>query len=361
MKTILITGGAGYIGTLLSAKLLARGDRVRILDRFFWGREPLRHLPSGVELITGDVRSFPGEFLEGVDAVVHLAGLSNDPTAEYNPHANWEMNAVATERLGHLCKERGVPRLTYGSSCSIYDGLAGAAVLDETAAVRPVGAYATSKFYGEQRLAELADDTFCPVIFRQGTVYGYSPRMRFDLVVNTFVKDAVLYGRLFLHGGGWMSRPLVDIEDVAEVHMRAIDAPDPAPLSGQVFNVMQGNYQIRQLAMLVAGSLKLRGLDVQLETAPAPKLDRNYRCAGRKLADTFGFEPGIGPLESIESMLDRLDLSDRQALTHPRHFNIRWMTILEEAAEVLGAPGPYDLPAVAPTPISGEPRVELVA
>lgn len=341
-KTILITGGGGYIGCILAAKLLARGDRVKILDRFFWGKEPLLDLQGDLDLIPSDVRSFSGEHLDGVDAVVHLAGLSNDPTAEYNPRANWEMNAVATDRLGRLCKERGVPRLTYGSSCSIYDGLTGTAALDEAVEVHPVGAYATSKFFGEQRLKELADETFCPIIFRQGTVYGFSPRMRFDLVVNTFVKDAVLHGKLFLHGGGWMWRPLVDVEDVAEVHVRAIDAPDPARLCGEVFNVVQGNYQIRQLAMLVAGSLEMRGLDVHLEVAPAPRFVRNYRCTGRKLADMLGFEPSIGPLESIESMLDQLDLTDRHGLTHPRHYNIRWMTILEEAAEILGAAGPYD-------------------
>jgi nucleoside-diphosphate-sugar epimerase len=254
-----------------------------------------------------------------------------------------------------------VPRLTYGSSCSVYDGLGSTAVLDETADVRPVGAYATSKHFGEERLREQADDTFCPIIFRQGTVYGYSPRMRFDLVVNTFVKDAIIHGRLFLHGGGWMSRPLVDINDVAEAHIRAIDAPDPTPLCGQIFNVVQGNYQIRQLGMLVAGSLKLRGLDVQLETAPAPKLVRDYRCAGRRFAEAFGFEPSIGPLEAIEGMLDRLDLSDRQALTHPRHFNIQWMSILEEVANILGTAGPYAEPAARRAEILAPTSVGLVA
>jgi nucleoside-diphosphate-sugar epimerase len=345
-KTVLVTGGGGYVGSVLVPKLLQRGDRVKVLDRFFWGRAPLAHLKGALEFITHDVRSFPAAALDGVDAVAHLAGLSNDPTAEYNPHANWEMNAVATDRLGRLCKERGVPRLIYGSSCSIYDGLGLAVPLDETAEVRPVGAYATSKYFGEQRLRELADERFCPVVFRQGTVYGYSPRMRFDLVVNTFVKDAVLHGKLFLHGGGWMWRPLVDVEDVAEAYLRAIDASDVDKIRGQVFNVIEGNYQIRQLAMLVAGSLKLRGLEVALETAPTPKINRNYRCSGRKFADAFGFHPGIGPLQSIETMLERLDLTDRQALTHPRHYNIQWMTLLEEASEILGALSPYDEPHV---------------
>jgi nucleoside-diphosphate-sugar epimerase len=349
-KTILITGGGGYIGSVLTGKLLARGDSVKIVDRFFWGTSTLSQVDGLPELFRHDVRSFPEEILDGVDVVVHLAGLSNDPTAEYNPYANWEMNAVATERLARLCKQHGVPKLTYGSSCSIYDGLDRAVVLDESTEVSPVGAYATSKYYGEQKLRELADDHFCPVIFRQGTVYGFSPRMRFDLVVNTFVKDALLHGKLFLHGGGWMWRPLVDVQDVAEAHVRAIDEPNLDKLRGEIFNVIEGNYQIRQLAMLVAGSLKLRGLDVALETAPMPKINRDYRCSGRKFADTFGFMPGIGPLESIETMLENLDLTNRQQLTHPRHYNIQWMTILEEASEILGSISPYDLsPAVEST------------
>jgi len=344
-KTILVTGGGGYIGSVLTAKLLERGYRVKVLDRFFWGYEPLASLSGDLELIRDDVRTFPGELLEGVDAVVHLAGLSNDPTAEYNPHANWEMNAVSTQRLGGLCKEYGVRRLTYGSSCSIYDGSDHSAPLDESADVRPIGAYATSKHWGELRLQELADENFCPIILRQGTVYGFSPRMRFDLVVNTFVKDAILHGKLFLHGGGWMWRPLVDVNDVAEAHIRAIDATDEDKLRGQVFNVIEGNYQIRQLAMLVAGSLKLRGIDVALESAPPPNgLVRNYRCSGRKFAETFGFEPSIGPLQSIETMLECLNLEDRARLSHPRHYNIQWMTILEEASGILGTSGPYDLP-----------------
>jgi nucleoside-diphosphate-sugar epimerase len=347
-KSILITGGGGYIGSVLTQMLLERGDRVSVLDRFFWGKSIFNTATGALELHEHDVRSFPASLLDGVDAVIHLAGLSNDPTAEYNPHANWEMNAVATKRLGEMCLERGVARLTYGSSCSIYDGLGHSVTLDETADVRPTGAYASSKYYGEQCLQELASEAFCPIIFRQGTVYGYSPRMRFDLVVNTFVKDAILHGKLFLHGGGWMWRPLVAVEDVAEAHIRAIDEPDPVPLCGEIFNVIEGNYQIRQLAMLVAGSLKLRGLNVELETAPMPKINRNYRCSGRKFADRFRFEPSIGPLESIEVMLEQLDLSNRQALSHPRYFNIQWMSILEEAGEILAATNPYDLPDTSP-------------
>ena len=126
--------------------------------------------------------------------MINLAGLCNDPTAEFDPEANWQMNAIATETLGRACVERGIERFVFASSCSLYDGLPpGHARRD--APIEPRGAYATSKRYGEEKLLEMVDEGLCPVILRNGTVYGWSPRMRFDLVVNTFVKDALLRGR----------------------------------------------------------------------------------------------------------------------------------------------------------------------
>ena len=123
MKRILVTGGAGYIGAVLAEMLVERGYDVRVLDRLYWGEGPLAKLREHVEIIRGDVRSMSDDLLDGVDGVVHMAGLSNDPTAEYNPAANWEMNTVATKALAEACKRRGIERLTFGSSCSIYDGL----------------------------------------------------------------------------------------------------------------------------------------------------------------------------------------------------------------------------------------------
>ncbi len=326
---VLVTGGAGYLGSVLVPMLLQRGSQVRIVDRFYWGTEPLAPVLGRVELVHGDVRDLPAGVLEGVDAVVHLAGLSNDPTAEWAPEANWQMNAVATERLAEACRAAGVRRLTYGSSCSIYDGLPGGRTYDERAEVAPRGAYATSKKYGEEALQMLAGPDFCPVILRQATVYGYSPRMRFDLVVNTFLKDALVRGRLSLHGGGWMWRPLVDVSDVARAHVACLAAPEEA-VRGEVFNVVHDNYQIRQLAMLVAGSAQLFGHAVALDEAPLPSLVRDYRCSARKLHDRLGFEATVTPLESIADMLGRLTEAGQPEFSHPRYYNIAWMTLLAD-------------------------------
>ena len=210
---ILVTGGAGYIGCVLVRELLDRGEAVRVFDKLFFGDEPLSEFRDRIELVEGDIRSIDEAALAGIDSVVHLAGLSNDPTAEYNPRANYEINTIATERLALLSKRAGVRRFTFASTCSIYDrGLfADDVLVDETAEVSPRAAYAVSNHDAEKILLQLADESFSPVIFRQGTVFGYSPRMRYDLVVNTFVKDALSKGRLTVFGGGEMWRPLVDV------------------------------------------------------------------------------------------------------------------------------------------------------
>jgi nucleoside-diphosphate-sugar epimerase len=341
VKRILVTGGAGYIGAVLAEMLVERGYDVRILDRLYWGEGPLARLRENIEVIRGDVRAMSDDLLDGVDGVIHMAGLSNDPTAEYNPAANWEMNTVATRTLGEACKRRGIQRLTFGSSCSIYDGLPQGKVYDETTDVRPRGAYATSKKAGEEALLEMADDAFQPVVIRQGTVYGYSPRMRFDLVVNTFVKDAISKGKLSLHGGGWMWRPLVDVTDVARAHIHCLEAPIDR-VGGQVFNLLHDNYQIRELAMLVSGSAQMRKFHVDLQEAPMPELTRDYKCSGDKLRHVAGFQPQVSVLESIETMLKWIEAEGPVDFHHPRFYNIAWMTLLEEAhANLKGFPSVF--------------------
>jgi len=326
--TVLVTGGAGYIGAILTERLLERGYRVRVLDRLYWGEKPLEHVRDRIELVVADVRDIPATALDGVDGVIHLAGLSNDPTAEYDPDANWQMNAVATEALGKACVERGVERVVFSSSCSLYDGLP-PGMHDENAPVQPRGAYSTSKHYGEQALLALQDQGLCPVILRNGTVYGHSPRMRFDLVVNTFVKDALLRGELSLHGGGWMWRPLVDVHDVTDAMIATLEAPSDL-VRGEIFNVLHSNYQIRELAMLVAGSVQLLGKQVKLTEAPAPRLTRDYECSNTKLASRVGFQPCHSVVEAIDGILAAIDPEDKTMLSDPRFYNIRWLELLSE-------------------------------
>jgi nucleoside-diphosphate-sugar epimerase len=328
-QTLLVAGGAGYIGCVLVPRLLERGYRVRVLDRLYFGEEALAGFRDRIELVVADVRDIPATALDGIDGVINLSGLSNDPTAEFDPQANWQMNAIATETLGRMCVERGVERYVFASSCSLYDGMA-PGMHDETAAIQPRAAYATSKRFGEERLLELADQGLCPVLLRNGTVYGHSPRMRFDLVVNTFVKDALLNGRLMLHGGGWMWRPLVDVRDVSDAMIAAYEAP-AEQVRGEIFNVLHSNYQIRELAMLVAGSVQVTtGRQVTLQETPAPALTRDYECSNAKLSATLGFIPSRSVLEAVTDLLEQIGAHDAARLTDPRCYNIRWLELLSE-------------------------------
>ncbi len=333
---VLVTGGGGYIGAVLCGQLAEAGHQPVVLDRLFWGRRPLEQLEA--RIIQGDIRHLDDAWFEGIEAVCHLGGLSNDPTAEYNTEANWQMNAEATDALVRACKRHGIRRFTFASSASIYDRDSAAPdvhrtpmMCDEETPVEPRGAYSISKRRAEELILAQADEAFAPVIFRQGTVYGYSPRMRFDLVVNTFIKDAIIARKLFLHGGGWMWRPLVDVRDVARIHVAALGAPLEA-IGGEIFNVLEENYQIRQLAMLVTGSLSILKPEwrVEIAEAPPPKIVRNYRMSNAKLSKALDFTPSVTVLESIEDMLRRLPLDHPQEFGNPRYYNIAWMTLLEQ-------------------------------
>ncbi|TAK65932.1 MAG: SDR family oxidoreductase [Dehalococcoidia bacterium] len=332
-RLVCVTGGAGFIGVELVEQLVRRGDRVRVLDRFFWGTAGLDRL-DGVELISRDVREMRDSDLDGVDTVCHLAGLSNDPTADLDPHANWQMNTIASEELAHACVRMGVRRLTFGSSGSIYDGLSTEDVLDEDAPVEPIGPYAQSKFEAERKLLDVASNGLEVVILRQGTVGGYSRRMRYDLVVNTLLKDALVKKQLFLHDGGHMWRPLVDVKDVATAHVVAMEAP-AAKVTGKVFNVLQANYQVRELAQTIARAVRPVVGDIEILSVPATGRKRDYRCSNARLTEATGWAPDRTPRDSVDSVLARMKNIDGQELLHPRYYNLSWMKLLSEVHESL--------------------------
>jgi len=324
---VLVTGGAGYIGSVLVPKLLERGHQVRVVDRMFWGLPHYAEEP-GVELVNADIRRLPEGVLDGIDAVDHLAGFSNDPTSEYSPEANWQMNAVATKTLAQLCRNSGVRRLVFGSSCSLYDGMDTDELLDEQSPLDPRGAYATSKHYSEEALVAEAGDEFEPVILRQATVFGPSERMRFDLVVNSFVKDALVRQRLILHGGGRMFRPLISVQDLAEAHIACLEAPSEL-VAGETFNAVQENYQVRELAEVVAAALVKLGKPVALEDGPLPNIVRNYRCDGSKLKQRLGLTFETTPAKAVERLVDLYGKTPAEQLGHPKYYNIAWMELLE--------------------------------
>ncbi len=342
MSKILLVGGAGYVGAVLAEELLERGYAVKVLDRLYYGQDGLRDIRDRVELIVGDMRTAGPEVLEGVDAVINIGGLSNDPTAEYNPRANYEMNTVATRTLAAFCKQQGVRRYLFASSCSIYDRGVGDdrkdMLQDESAEVTPRAAYSRSKYEAERALLEMADRDFCPVILRKGTIYGFSPRMRYDLVVNTFVKDALSKGVLTLHYGGEMWRPLVDVRDAARAYIACLEAEEEK-VRGQIFNVSFQNVRISELALRVREALRQEGVQVDIRPDYGYKGVRSYRVSALKIERTLGVRPQVTIEESVVDMVDKVRRYGYTDFDNPKYYNIRWMRLLEEAQQVIQVTG----------------------
>jgi nucleoside-diphosphate-sugar epimerase len=336
---ILVTGGAGYIGCVAVRQLLDKGEAVRVYDKLYFGEGGLADVADKIDLVQGDIRHFDPAVLDGCNAVIHLAGLSNDPTAEFNPKANHEINTVGTDVVARACKERGVSRFVFASTCSIYDlGFYAPDFLrDEESEVRPRAAYAVSNYEAERVLLGLADDRFCPVLLRQGTVYGWSPRMRYDLVVNTFVRDALTKGELTVHAGGEMWRPLVDVSDLSRVYIACVEAPDEK-VRGRIFNVVEKNYRILELAHWVREAFKpVRKVEIEVDYSSYKT--RSYRVSGRRIEVELGFQPLVTVKESVERMMRMIQANGHVDLLHPRYYNIEWMTLLHDMEQTLGKIG----------------------
>lgn len=327
---ILVTGGAGYIGAVAVRELLDKGFAVRVLDKFLYGDGPLEEVKSRIDCVEADICQLNEAVLDGVEVVIHLAGLSNDPTAEFNPEANRRMNTVATRTLAEACKRQGIKRFIFASSCSVYDRgmMAEDFIQNEDTAVVPRAAYATSKYQAERALLELADDNFQPVILRQGTVYGWSPRMRYDLVVNTFVRSAFETGKLTVHCGGEMWRPLVDVTDVARCYLACMQA-DPQLVAGQIFNLSHKNYRILELAHWVKKALS--GIvDVEIEVEYGSQTARDYRVETKKIERALGFRTRVPVEESARHMAQKIEAGINADFHNPRYYNIKWLELLVE-------------------------------
>jgi nucleoside-diphosphate-sugar epimerase len=332
---ILVTGGAGYIGCVAVRQLLDKGEAVRVFDKLYFGADGLADVLDKIDLVQGDIRTFDPAVLEDCNAVLHLAGLSNDPTAEFNPKANEQINTHGTRVVAEACKARGVKRFIFASTCSIYDlGFYAPDFLrDEDSEVRPRAAYAVSNHEGERILLDMADDRLCPVILRQGTVYGWSPRMRYDLVVNTFVRDALFKGELTVHSGGEMWRPLVDVTDLARVYVACVEAPDDAVYK-KIYNVVGKNYRILELAHWVREALKPIKKD-EIEVDYSNYKTRSYRVSGQRIETALGVKPMVGVKESVEHMVRMIQQTNQVDFLNPRYYNIEWMTMLAEMEQTL--------------------------
>ena len=328
---ILIAGGAGYVGSVLIPRLLDRGYKVDVVDLFWFGN----HLPAQTGLLNKDIFELTGEDLERYEQVMFLAGLSNDPMAEYSPAKNFIFNAAAPAYLAYMAKIAGAKRFVYASSCSVY-GYTENELYDETRLASSSYPYGISKLQGEQAVLQLADKDFSVISLRKGTVSGYSPRMRFDLIINTMFKTAMKTRTITVNNPSiW--RPILSIEDAATAYIRAIEANHG--ISG-VFNIASGNYTVGEVADLVRAAIEEQ-LALRTTLCIKHMQDfRNYKVSIEKAKNVLSFHP-TGDVKSIvRSLIEKMD--KYEGWDNPAYSNIECFRGLENDIEVhsmVGAAG----------------------
>ena len=270
---ILIGGGAGYIGSRLIPELMALGHKVDVIDLLWFGN----HLPKKVKVVKKDLFDISAKDMKGYEQFIFLAGLSNDPMAEYDPSKNFIYNGALPSYLAYEAKRAGIKRFIYASSCSVY-GYTKGKLYDEKAPVTCIYPYGISKLQGERGVLQLQDKDFSVIALRQGTVSGYSPRMRFDLLVNTMFKTAMTEGKITVNNPNiW--RPVLDIRDAIAMYTEAVQADYSK--SG-VFNVASENYTVGQIATIVRSEMKkLMGKNIDVDLGGVKDF-RNYKVSAKR-------------------------------------------------------------------------------
>jgi len=331
VKTVLLTGAGGYIGSVLAEMLLEAGYAVRALDRYFFG-PTLKHLQANpaLELVKADVRDFNPKLLEGIWGVIDLAALSNDPAGELDPEVTLAINHRGRARVAQLAKECGVERYVLASSCSVYGFQEG--VLDETSPTNPLTTYAEANLKAEQSNLPLADECFCVTALRQATVYGLSPRMRFDLAINGMTLGLWRDGKIPLLRDGSQWRPFVHVRDTSRAFLAVLQAPREL-VNGQVFNVGadEQNYQILPLAQQIAQAL---GKPFDFEWYGLPD-HRSYRVSFAKIKKTLGFAPQFTPADAAREIAAALEaggvVADDRTITLKWYKNLlEWHRLIRE-------------------------------
>ncbi len=300
-KRVLVTGHLGYIGSVLTPLLDKVGHDVCGLDSGLFENCLLGDAPPSVPTLAKDIRDVTCADLEGIDAVVHLAAISNDPLGDLNPNTTHDINHRAVVTLARAAKQAGVERFVQSSSCSLY-GAHGNDLIDESASFLPVTPYGESKVMAERDVSALASDDFSPTFLRNATVYGVSPRLRGDLVVNNLTGFAVTTHQVFLKSDGLSWRPLLHVEDLSRAVIACLAAPRDK-VHNEAYNVgaTDENYQIRDVAELVHELVDAS--EIAFADAAGPDL-RNYRVNCDKLGDELGFSCEWTVRRGIEELRD---------------------------------------------------------
>lgn len=313
---ILVTGGSGYVGSVLVRQLLDKGYKIRVLDVGIFGHGALNEVRNKIELVEDDIRTCSVDVFDGISDIIHLAGFSNDPTAEYRPKENFTVNVDGTRHLAKLAKKVKARKFIFGSSCSVYYTTnPDDKEKTEEDFITPTVPYSISKHLAEDIV--LKAGVFTPVILRKGTVYGLSPRMRYDLVVNTMVKDAYQNRRISLHQGGRMWRPLVDIEDAARAYIFALENKS---LSG-IYNLVGMNILVSRVADEIQKTLKNEfGVDVEIERQDVG-VARSYRVSLERFRKA-GFTEFRPLSRAVKDLWEDIEKNKRD-FSDNKYYNIR--------------------------------------
>lgn len=299
---VLVTGGAGYIGSILTELLLQRGYNVTILDRFFFGEEAIARMISNPRLkaIKDDIRRFDPDILSGIDTVIDLASLSNDPAGELDPSKTLSINYEGRARVATLSKKHGVKRYILPSSCSVYGFQT--RILDEESPTNPLTTYAKANLMAEKAILPLANSKFCVTAARQATVYGLSPRMRFDLAINEMALGVYKNKKLRVMNDGTQWRPFVHVKDNSKALITIMET-DIEKVNDQRFNVGSNNqnYQIKSLAKIVQNELSVKEIEWY-----GNHDNRSYRVNFDKIHRQLGYRAEYTPAEGAREIYEAL-------------------------------------------------------
>ena len=308
---ILIAGGAGYVGSALVPKLLERGYEVDVLDLFWFGN----NLPAGVKTIKKDIFDLTEDDLKDYEQTIFLAGLSNDPMAEFSPAKNFIFNASAPSYLAYMAKRAGMKKFIYAGSCSVY-GYTLNELYDETAPAISNYPYGISKLQGEQAVLQMSDEKFSVICFRKGTISGYSPRMRLDLIVNTMFKTALQTGEIIINNPSiW--RPILSIDDAVSGYIRAVESAEG--ING-IFNLCSGNYTVGEVGDSVKEVIEEKlGKKIRLNIKNIKDF-RNYKVSNSKAINMLSFKPK----HDVNAILDNLiaNMDKFTDFDNPNYYNI---------------------------------------
>lgn len=302
MAKVLVTGGAGYIGSTLVRLLLEKGYQVKVLDRFFFGRDSLKDIEDKIEIIEEDIRDVRGDVFKDIETVMDLAAISNDPAGELDPQKTLDINYLGRTRVAHLAKYCGVKRYILASSCSIYGFQEN--IMTEESNVNPLTTYAEANYLAEKAVLPLSDENFCVTALRQATVFGFSYRMRFDLVVNGMTGAYYNFGKLKMLRDGTQWRPNIHVKDTARAFIVVMEA-DMEKVNGEIFNVGSDdlNLQIYELGKRIC-----KGIDKPFEYEWYGDPDkRSYKVCFEKIERVLGYETKYTIEDAAKELWDKLD------------------------------------------------------